>query len=82
MSNSLNKIEIGKIDSEFEIIKPTVLGKFIFMQKLLLIELNSKGVYANSIKMDIQKQVLEIEQIIAIINYMDESKLTRKFNIK
>jgi len=82
MGNSLDKERV-EIKKNVEKVKNvTMLEKLITVQKMLMLKFDSKGNYTMSVKKQIVKQMVEIEQVIAIINYMDNSQLLKEFNIK
>jgi len=82
MGNSLDKEKVGIKKNTENVENITMLKKLITVQQMLMLKFNSKGNYTMSVKKEIIKQMVEIEQVIAILNYMDDSILLRKFNIK
>lgn len=82
MENSNNKSTLENIECEYEMIKTTMLGKLIAISKMLTIEINSKGKHSLNSKIEIMIANVEINQMIGILTYMNDTIITMKYNLK
>lgn len=82
MGNSNSKSEIENIECEYEMVNTTMLAKLVYIGVEIDKELNSKGNHTLANKMEMMVSRTEINQMIGILSYMNDTNITMKYNLK